>query len=285
MGRTVYVNGEWGDEAEAKISVFDRGFLLADAVYEVTSVLQGRLIDFPGHLARLERSLRELDMEMPLSAEAFLALHREIVARNGLEEGLIYLQVSRGAADRDFHYPENVPQTVVMFTQEKALAGAPAAETGIRVITLPDLRWKRRDIKTVQLLYPSMGKMAAQAAGADDAWLVEEDGTVTEGTSNNAWIVTTERKIVTRQLSHDILPGITRAAIMRLAEAEGLAIEERPFTPDEAKAAEEAFITSASTFVYPVVSIDGAPVGGGRPGPLARRLRQLYIEEALKSAL
>ncbi len=285
MGRTVYVNGEWVDEADAKISVFDRGFLFADAVYEVTSVLQGRLIDFPGHLARLERSLRELDMEMPLSAEAFLALHREIVARNGLEEGLIYLQVSRGAADRDFHYPENVPQTVVMFTQEKALAGAPAAETGIRVITLPDLRWKRRDIKTVQLLYPSMGKMAAQAAGADDAWLVEEDGTVTEGTSNNAWIVTAERKIVTRQLSHDILPGITRAAIMRLAEAEGLAIEERSFTPDEAKAAEEAFITSASTFVYPVVSIDGAPVGGGRPGPLARRLRQLYIEEALKSAL
>ncbi len=285
MGRTVYVNGEWVDETDAKISVFDRGFLFADAVYEVTSVLQGRLIDFPGHLARLERSLRALDMEMPLPAEEFLALHRAIVARNGLEEGLIYLQVSRGAADRDFHYPENVPQTVVMFTQEKALVEAPAAERGIRVITLPDLRWKRRDIKTVQLLYPSMGKMAAQAAGADDAWLVEEDGTVTEGTSNNAWIVTAGGKIVTRQLSHDILPGITRAAIMRLAEAEGLTVEERPFTPEEAKAAEEAFITSASTFVHPVIAIDEVPVGSGRPGPLARKLRGLYIEEALASAL
>ena len=189
MSRTVYVNGEYLPEGEARVSIFDRGFLMADGVYEVVSVLDGRLIDFDGHMARLERSLGELDMPAPATPEALLEIHRELVARNGVEEGLVYLQITRGPAERDFVYPEAPQPTLVLFTQSKALIDSPVAQRGIRVISVPDRRWGRRDIKTVQLLYPSMAKMEAKAAGADDAWMVE-DGLVTEGTSNNAHIVT-----------------------------------------------------------------------------------------------
>jgi D-alanine transaminase len=285
MTRTVYVSGEWLPENEAKVSVFDRGFLMADGVYEVTSVLGGRLVDFEGHAVRLERSLSELGMGMPMSREALLAMHREIVARNDLAEGMVYLQVTRGnPGDRSFLYPpEGTAQTVIAFTQAAALADAPAARTGFRVISIPDWRWARRDIKTTQLLYPSMGKMAAKAAGVDDAWFVE-DGLVTEGTSNNAWIVKGKR-IITRGLSHEILHGITRAAVKRLAEEAQFEIEERAFTIDEAKAADEAFATAASIFVMPVVEIDGANVGTGAPGPVARRLREIYIDEMRKAAV
>lgn len=283
MSRTVYVNGAFVPEQEAKVSVFDRGFLFADGVYEVTSVLDGRLIDFAGHARRLARSLAELEMENPHSEDEWLALHREIVARNGLTEGMIYLQVTRGAADRDFAYPEGVEPTVVLFTQTKALVANPVSERGIRVISIPDIRWGRRDIKTVQLLYPSMGKMMAKAAGADDAWMVE-DGLVTEGTSNNAWIVKGNR-IITRHLGTEILHGITRAAVMAFARSAQFEVEERPFTLAEAQAADEAFITSASTFVMPVVGIDGVTLGGGRPGPVARRLRELYIAESRRAAV
>lgn len=192
MSRIVYVNGEYLPEEDAKISIFDRGFLMADGVYEVTSVLDGKLIDFDGHAVRLERSLRELEMENPISKEDLLQVHRELVSRNGVEEGMIYLQITRGAPeDRDFVFPdpETTPPTVVLFTQNKpGLANNPAAEKGIKVISIEDLRWGRRDIKTVQLLYPSMGKMMAKKAGADDAWMVQ-DGHVTEGTSNNAYII------------------------------------------------------------------------------------------------
>jgi D-alanine transaminase len=278
-GRTVYVNGAYLAEAEATISIFDRGFLFADGVYEVTSVLDGKLIDFAGHARRLARSLGELGMEMPLSEDALLAIHRELVARNRLVEGLVYLQVTRGAADRDFAYPEGAEPTVVLFTQAKpGLADAPAARRGIRVVTIPDRRWGRRDIKTVQLLYPSMGKMEAKARGADDAWMVE-DGAVTEGTSNNAYIVK-DGVIVTRHLGEEILHGITRAAVLRLARERQMKVEERSFTPQEALEADEAFVTSASTFVMPVVEIDGQAVGDGAPGPVARRLREVYLEEA-----
>jgi D-alanine transaminase len=284
MSRIVYVNGDYVPEEEARVSVFDRGFLFADAVYEVTTVLGGKLVDFPGHMARLARSLDELDMAHPADDATLLGIHREMVARNGLTEGLIYLQVTRGAADRDFLYPEAAEPTLVLFTQEKPLVDTPAARAGISVITLPDRRWARRDIKTVQLLYPSMAKMAAKRAGAGDAWMVE-DGKVTEGTSNNAWIVTRDGRLVTRDLSPAILAGITRAAVMRYAREAQMTVEERAFTPEEAREAAEAFVTSASTFVLPVVAIDGATLGDGRPGPVAQRLRALYIEESRKAAL
>jgi len=287
MTRIVYVNGDYLPEDEAKVSIFDRGFLMADAVYEVTSVLGGKLIDFPGHLARLQRSLDALDIRNPLEDEAWLSIHRALVEKNAIDEGMIYLQVSRGApGDRDFAYPDpdTCAPTVVLFTQNKpGLADSPQAKTGIKVISIDDIRWGRRDIKTVQLLYPSMGKMMAKKAGCDDAWMVE-DGFVTEGTSNNAYIVK-GGKIITRQLSNDILHGITRASVLRCAAEAQMEVEERPFTIAEAQAADEAFITSASAFVMPVVEIDGAAVGGGKPGPVAARLREIYLEEKRKAAI
>lgn len=286
MTRTVYVNGEYLPEGEAKVSIFDRGFLFADAVYEVTSVLDGKLIDFDGHAVRLERSLKELDMASPCSKEELLEIHRKLVELNGIEEGLVYLQVSRGSdGDRDFVFPSaDTPPSLVLFTQNKpGLADSPAAQKGAKIISIEDIRWGRRDIKTVQLLYPSMGKMMAKKAGADDAWLIE-DGYVTEGTSNNAYYVK-NGKIVTRPLSNDILHGITRAAVLRLAAEAQMEIEERLFTIEEAKDADEAFTTSASAFVMPVVEIDGVQLGDGTPGPIAKRLREIYLEESRKKAV
>lgn len=283
MRRTVYVNGAYLPEGEARISVFDRGFLFADGVYEVTSVLDGMLVDFPAHLARLRRSLAALDMPTPAEDAGLEAIHRELVARNALTEGMIYLQVTRGAADRDFAYPADPVPSLVLFTQAKPLAETPAARDGIKVIAAPDIRWARRDIKTVQLLAPSMCKMMARRAGCDDAWMVE-DGFVTEGTSSNAHIVTRDGAIVTRDLSNAILHGITRAAVLALAREAQMPIEERPFTLAEAQDAAEAFVTAASAFVTPVVEIDGQPVGDGRPGPVSRRLREIYIAQARSRA-
>ena len=287
MNRTVYVNGAYLPEDEASVSVFDRGFLMADGVYEVTSVLGGKLIDFAGHCKRLARSLSELDIENPLSDAEWLAVHREMVTRNAIEDGLVSLQVTRGnPGDRDFAFPDpgTTKPTVVLFTQSKpGLAESPQARTGIKIISIEDIRWGRRDIKTVQLLYPSMGKMMAKKAGVDDAWMVE-DGSVTEGTSNNAYIVK-GGKIITRQLGNDILHGITRAAVLRFAAESQMEVEERPFTIDEAQAADEAFITSASAFVMPVVEIDGKTVGTGAPGPVGLRLREIYLDESRKAGV
>jgi D-alanine transaminase len=282
MSRIVYVNGAYLPEEEAKISVFDRGFLFADGVYEVTSVLHGKLIDNQGHLVRLHRSLGELNMAAPAGDDDIEAIQKTLIERNGVVEGLVYLQVTRGAADRDFAYPEDASPTLVMFTQAKNVVANPQAETGIAVVTVDDIRWKRRDIKSVGLLAPCMAKMQAKAAGADDAWMVEE-GYVTEGSSNNAFIVNAEGTLVTRQLGNEILAGITRAAVLRLAGEQSLKLEERPFSVEEAIHAREAFITSATTFVLPVISIDGNRIGDGRPGGVTRRLRQLYIETALDS--
>ena len=279
MSRTVYVNGAWLPEAEARISVFDRGFLFADAVYEVTSVLDGRLVDFDGHLRRLRRSLDALEIASPADDAALLALHREVVARNALAEGMIYLQATRGAADRDFAFPAAATPGLVLFTQARALVDTAPARDGIRVVTQPDIRWGRRDIKTVQLLAPSLAKMAARKQGKDDAWLVE-DGLVTEGTSNNAYIVTRDGAVLTRGLSSEILHGITRAAVIAYAREAQVRVEERKFTVEEAKRAAEAFYTSASGFVTPVVEIDGVAIGDGTPGPVTRRLRELYIGES-----
>ncbi|MEL6583439.1 MAG: D-amino-acid transaminase [Pseudomonadota bacterium] len=285
MTRTVYVNGEYLPEQDAKVSVFDRGFLFADGVYEVTSVLERKLVDFAGHMARLHRSLSELKMPVPVSDDEMEAIHRELVDRNDLDEGLIYLQVTRGAADRDFAFPpEDTPQSVVLFTQKKPLIHTAAAEKGIKIAFVEDIRWGRRDIKTVQLLAPSLCKMEARAKGADDAWMVE-DGSVTEGTSNNAYIVTKEGVLVTRNLSNSILHGITRSAVLRMAREAQMRVEERPFTPEEAKDAKEAFVTAASSFVQPVVEVDGVTLGDGTPGPTARRLREIYVEESLKTAV
>ncbi|MEM8728523.1 MAG: D-amino-acid transaminase [Pseudomonadota bacterium] len=287
MTRIVYVNGDYVPETEAKISIFDRGFLMADGVYEVTSVLDGKLVDFDGHAMRLDRSLGELDMAVPMDKESLLEIHRTLVSRNEIVDGLVYLQITRGApGDRDFVFPDpdETAPTVVLFTQNKpGLAMSPQAETGLKIISIDDLRWGRRDIKTVQLLYPSIGKMMAKKAGADDAWMVEE-GFVTEGTSNNAYIVK-GGKIITRALSNDSLHGITRAAVLRFAREAQMEVEERSFTIDEAKAADEAFITSASSFVMPVVDIDGNALGDGTPGPVARRLREIYLDESRKAAV
>jgi len=281
MSRTVYVNGSYVPEEEATVSVFDRGFTFADGVYEVTAVLDGRLVDYEGHANRLQRSLKELGIRMPVTPEEMLEIHRELVARNTLEEGLVYLQVTRGAADRDFAFSDDLTPTLVLFTQAKKVT---AEKAGIKVISVPEIRWGRRDIKTVQLLAPCMMKMMAIKAGKDDAWMVE-DGYVTEGTSNNVYIVTADDTIVTRNLSNSILHGITRAAVLRLAKEQNMQVVERPFTIEEAQQAKEAFMTSATAFVYPVVEVDGVQLHDGRPGPVSRRLGQLYIEEGRKTAI
>ena len=283
--RTVYVNGEYVPENEATVSVFDRGFLFADGVYEVTSVLDGKLVDFAGHCGRLRRSLNELSMNFTVSDDALLAIHRELVARNGLEEGLVYLQVTRGAVDRDFVFPpDDTPATLVLFTQSKPLIDNALALRGQKIFTVDDLRWSRCDIKTVQLLYPSLAKMEARAKGGDDAWLVR-DGLVTEGSSNNAYIVLSDGSIVTRDISNLILSGITRKAVLACARNLQMKVIERAFTIEEAKNAVEAFSTSASGFVNPVISIDGHEIGDGKPGPVAGKLRDVYIGEMRKASI
>ena len=281
MSRIVYVDGQYVDEKDAKISVFDRGFLFADAVYEVTAVLNSKLVEFTGHLERLQRSCRELSLAMPVSAAQLKTIHEELIKKNNLVEGGIYLQISRGnAGDRDFAFPgAEVKPTLVLFTQSRPVIDSPKVKTGIKVVTMPDIRWHRRDIKTVGLLAPCLAKEYAHANDADDAFLVE-NGFITEGSSSNAYIVLADNTIVTRPLSNDILHGITRKALLVLAARDGIKVEERLFTPDEAYHAKEAFISSATTFIWPVVSIDGKPVGNGKPGPISLRLRDIYVELA-----
>lgn len=279
--RTVYVNGAYLPEQQAQVSVFDRGFLFADSVYEVSAVIDGQMIDNAAHLARLQRSLQELRMDLPCSLAELEQIQVEVIRRNQLQQGVLYLQVSRGVADRDFAFPAQVAPSLVMFTQAKNIVNNPVAEHGLRLITLDDIRWARRDIKTTALLAASLAKQAALDAGADDAWLVQQ-GYVTEGSAHNAFIVTQDKVLLTRQLGNEILHGITRAAILQLAHEQHLQIEERPFTVQEAYAAREAFISSASTFALPVVSIDGHSIADGKVGEIARRLRQLYIEQAMR---
>ncbi len=279
MSRIVYVNGEYVPEEEAKISIFDRGFLFADGVYEVSAVIGGKLVDNDAHLKRLARSLKELKMTPPCANAEIEAIEKELVKRNDITEGLVYMQVTRGAADRDFAFPKDAKPSLIMFTQKKNLAQNPVADKGIAVQSTPEIRWQRRDIKTVGLLPASLAKQAALDAGVGDAWFVE-DGFVTEGTSNNAFIVTHDGKIITRHLGTEILHGITRKAVMELAKRENIEIEERPFTIEEAYEAREAFSTSASAFVMPIVKIDGHILGNGVPGPVASALRKLYIEMA-----
>jgi D-alanine transaminase len=279
MSRIVFVNGSFLPFEEASIPIMDRGFLFGDGIYEVSAVLNSRLVDNDAHLARLDRSLKEIRIPNPYTAHEWTKLEEELVRRNGLVEGVVYMEVTRGAAERDFAFPKDAKPTIVMFTQAKNITRAPAAETGVAVVTVEDLRWKRRDIKSVALLAQVLAKQAAAEAGVFEAWMVE-DGHVTEGSSSTAFIITRDGRIVTRPLSNAILPGITRVAVMRLAREHGLTVEERLFAIEEAHAAAEAFLTSASSFVMPVVEIDGRPVGNGKPGAMTRRLRQLYLEMA-----
>ena len=280
MSRIVYVNGIYVPEEQGKISIFDRGFLFADGIYEVTAVVNRKLVDYDAHMERLERSLGEIRMEWPCSKAELKAMHLDMVKRNNLDEGWIYMQITRGSADRDFKFPKGIKPTLIAFTQAKKLVDNLDAVSGVKVITVPDIRWARRDIKSVMLLAPVLGKQAAYEAGAFEAWMVEE-GKVTEGTSSNAYIVK-DGKVITRGLSNSILAGCTRRALVRLAKEKGVAIEERLFTPEEAYGADEAFLTSASNFVMPIVEIDKKRIGGGQPGPVTRKLREIFLEEATK---
>jgi D-alanine transaminase len=280
MSRIAYVNGQYLPEDQAKVSIFDRGFLFADGVYEVTPVVNGKLVDHDAHNERLDRSLRELQMAWPCSKEELTTVHTELIARNSLKEGIIYMQVTRGVADRMFNFPKNIKSSLVAFPQVMNLVDNPNAKTGVKVVTTPDIRWLRRDIKSIMLLAPVLGKQEAYEKGAAEGWMVE-DGYITEGTSSNAYIVV-GNKIITRPLSNRILAGCTRRALFRMASEHGVEIEERLFTPDEAYKADEAFLTSASQFVMPIAEIDGHRIGGGQVGPVVRKMRELFLEEATR---
>lgn len=283
MSRIVYVNGAYLPEEEARISIFDRGFIFGDGIYEVSAVLGGKLVDCEAHLARLERSAGELGLALPWSKAELVAIHKELIARNDLDEGSIYLQVSRGAADRDFAFPKDAKPTLVLFTQARQFADTPLAKTGIKVVSTPDLRWARRDIKSVNLLAPVLAKQFAAESGAQEAWMVE-DGVVTEGASSTAWIVK-GKTLISRPLSNKVLPGITRKAVLAFLAESGFSFEEREFTLEEALDAEEAFITSATSLVMPVTTIDGHSIHNGAPGPATLRLREIYLDYARKGGV
>ncbi|MDZ4113321.1 MAG: D-amino-acid transaminase [Brevundimonas sp.] len=287
MSRVAYVNGQYQPHGQATVHVEDRGFQFADGVYEVWSVFDGRLADFDGHMTRLHRSLNELRIPIPMTREALSRVLNETVRRNRVREGLVYLQVTRGTARRDHPFPpEGTAPSVVVTARALPLSkGNAAASKGVAVITQPDIRWGRCDIKTVGLLPNVLAKQAARERGAAEAWMVDEMGLVTEGSSTNAWIVDEDGKLRTRDTQANILQGITRAAVMALIADEGLELEERAFSVDEARRAREAFYTSASGFVMPAISIDGVKIGDGKPGPIATRLRTLYLDQAIRDAI
>lgn len=287
MGRIAYVNGRFVPHAEATVHIEDRGYQLADAVYEVWSLFDGKLADAEGHFVRLERSLSELRIAMPMSRRALTLVLREAVRRNRVRDGLLYLQVSRGVAPRDHAFPTGEVRPSVVITAkalDRAATEAKAAK-GVSVVTTPENRWGRCDIKTVGLLPNVLAKQQAREAGAAEAWFVDELGFVTEGAASNAWIVDADGRLRTRDTNANILRGITRRTLMDVIAGEGLEVDERPFTPAEAVGAREAFVTGAGALVLPVIAVDGKPVGNGAPGPLAIRLRRLYIERARAGAV
>jgi D-alanine transaminase len=287
MGRIAYVNGRFVPHGEAVVHIEDRGYQLADAVYEVWAVFGGKLADPEGHFARLERSLGELRIAMPMTRAALTLVLKETVRRNRVREGLLYLQVSRGVARRDHAFPNPPVRPAVVMTVSAVdrVASEARAAKGVGVVTTPETRWGRCDIKTVGLLPNALAKQKAREAGAVEAWFVDDLGFVTEGASSNAWIVDGEGRLRTRDTNANILRGVTRGTLLDVIRREGLEVDERPFTPADALSAQEAFITGAGTLVLPVVSVDGKPVGEGRPGPVAARLRRLYIEQARATAI
>ena len=281
MSRIVYLNGKYYKESEAKISIFDRGLLFADSVYEVTAVIDNKLIDFPAHIERLENSLNELEIKNIFSYDLLLKMHKDLVNKNKFsnKEGLIYMQVSRGTIERDFLIKDkDVSPNIFAFTQDKKLTDVNYKTNGLEIITRNDLRWQRKDIKTTQLLFATIIKTEAHKLGADDAWLIDGDGFVNEGTSNNAYIIDKNNNIITRNLSNKLLPGITRKTIIEVAKKLKLSIEERPFTVKEALESNEAFISSASTLIAPVTKIDKNNIGKGQMGPITEILRETYIK-------
>jgi D-alanine transaminase len=286
LDQIAYVNGSFLPIADAKVSILDRGFLFADGIYEVAAVLDGKLVDNASHLARLKRSVGEISLKLPETLERIAEIQKELVARNQLVNGMVYLEVTRGAdKGRDFAFPKGeVAPTLIMFTTVKDIVNAASAKTGIGVITVPDIRWTRRDIKSVALLAQVLAKQAAAEAGAGEAWMIE-DGKITEGGSSSAFILTQDDVLVTRHNGSEILPGCTRKAVVALAEERQLRVEERAFSVEEALAAKEAFITSATLFVQAVVSIDGKTVANGKPGPMTNRLREIYVDFARATAV
>jgi D-alanine transaminase len=282
--RQVYINGDFKKEDEAKVSVFDRGLLFSDSLYEVTTVINGKLIDFNNHMKRLDRSMTELKFKKLLNHLDILIFHRKLIELNNLKEGMIYLQVTRGIADRSFDMPKDkIEPTVLAFTQEKKIIDSESAKNGIKVMTLDDMRWKRCDIKTTQLLYASMAKTEATEKGFDDAWMLRE-GYVTEGSSSNAWIIK-GKTIMTRQSDNLILSGITRDAIFKCAKDLGYEVVTKNITLPDAQSASEAFITSATACVMPVVKINASQIGDGKPGKFVTALREEYIKQALESSI
>lgn len=278
MPRIAYVNGRYVPHADASVHIEDRGFQFADGVYEVVTIVDGKLLDVDGHLTRLTRSLKELSLAWPVKPATLRFIMGEVVRRNHAHHALLYIQITRGTAPRDFKFPKNPTPSLVVTCRRTAFQPASTLDRGVAVITLPDIRWQRRDIKSVSLLPQVLGKQKAFEAGAFEGWQVDEQGFVTEGCSSNAWIVTQDGVLVTRPASKAILNGITRLSILECARAHGVAFEERPFSVTEALGAKEAFISSASTFALPVVRIDGQPVGDGTPGPLTLRIRQAYLD-------
>lgn len=276
MARVIYLNGAFVEESEAKVSVFDRGFLFGDGIYEVSAVLDGRLVDNDLHLARMERSVKEIGIPLPASLNEIRDAQAELIRRNALLEGVVYMQVTRGEAERDFVYADDMKPNFVMLTQAKNLANSPAVLNGVRVDVATDTRWARRDIKTVMLLAQVLAKKQAKAKGYHEVWLVE-NGFVTEGGSSTAFIITKDNVVVTRPNSQAILPGCTRRAVLQIAKEQNLSVDERLFTVEEAKAAKEAFLTSASSFVTPIIGIEDHTLGDGRPGPITRRLQEVYL--------
>ena len=284
MVRTAYVNGEFVSEDKAKVSIFDRGFLFSDSVYEVTTVLERKLVSWAGHIERLERSLNLLKIIVPFDEEILLSLHRKLIKLNDLSNGLIYMQVSRGPAERDFFIQDNLKPSLIMFSQKVDLLDSSRLNRCLKVITVPETRWKHRDIKTTQLLAASLVKTDATARGFDDAWFVE-NGHVTEGTSSNAFIVTENKKIITSKVSKNILAGVTRISILETAKFLGFEVEVRPFLVKEAELAKEAFITSATNFITAVVEINGNLIGTGEVGSVTKSLQDQYLIDIKKSAL
>jgi len=286
MGRVAYVNGRFVRHGDAAVHIEDRGYQLADAVYEVWAVFGGRLGDAPGHFSRLKRSLAELRIAVPMSDAALTIVLRETLRRNRVVDGLVYLQVGRGVAPRDHAFPNPpVAPSVVITAKSIDLAASDLrAAAGVGVVTVPENRWGRCDIKTVGLLPNVLAKQSAREAGAYEAWFVDELGLVTEGASSNAWIVDAEGRLRTRDIQANILRGVTRLSVLGLIADSGLTVDERAFTVEEAKSAREAFVTGAGSLVLPVVRIDGAIVGDGAPGPVAKRLRELYMSDARRNA-
>ena len=282
--RQVYINGEFKKEDEAKVSIFDRGLLFSDSLYEVTTVINGKLIDFNNHMKRLDRSMTELKFKKLLNHEDILAFHRKLIELNNLKEGMIYLQVTRGVADRSFDMPKDeIKPTVLAFTQEKIIIDSESAKNGIKVMTLDDMRWKRCDIKTTQLLYASMAKTEATEKGFDDAWMIRQ-GYITEGSSSNAWIIK-GKIIMTRHSDNLILSGITRDAIFKCAKDLGYEVVTKNISLQDAQSANEAFITSATACVMPVVKINTNQIGDGKPGKFVTALRAEYIKQAVAGAI